>query len=391
MNLRLPGTILVLIMIFIIMYTGYFSLKAGTSSHVATSPAAYQNRSDASEEESGWIYPHSANDKMLWGITNGIIWGIPGSAMDYNPGGAWAEGLLRIGWTDASGSSHFFNYLGITILSGSKKYDASESEKIRFFPDSRTFHENLEKLVKEKGETSGEVQNYLDPVKNPPAPVSQATTVSENSMSVLFRLSEFRNSGSRIYLILEIDRKNPKEIKISSYNPLQETNQLEYIGLSSTYGNLGRLRNLYLKDTVVHAKDLFRSEGPGIGCFYPYHAFRVNELPVDANGVIVYAGNDEEGSWTGDLGSNAPYYGGEKFFQYWRKYAGSYRDDLSVRVNGRENYFGGFINPCGGKKITGGISFENFEMNERYYPGQTFWFGYAFEKNGTGIVPATDR
>jgi hypothetical protein len=315
---------------------------------------------------------------LLWGIKNGIIVGIPESTMDYTPGGAWAPGLLRVGWTDDAGRSHFFNYIGITIRSKSNKYDASESEKIEFFADSPAFHTDLEKLVKEKGEASREVEDYLDVLKNPPVPLVQAATISDNKLSVLFRLSEFKNSKSMIYLVTEIDRKHPREVKISSYNPRVQTRGLDYIGLSATYGNLGRLRDLYLKDRVVNAKDLFRSGGQGIGCFYPYQSFKLDELSVDADGVVVRAGNDEKGAWAGDLGSNAPYYGGEKFFQYWRKYPGSYRDDLTARVNGRENYIGGIDNPCGGKQITGGVSFENFEMLEKYYPGQTFWFGYKY-------------
>jgi hypothetical protein len=384
MKLGLSGKILVVIVVLIIIFAGYGILKRVSATHgsippaVSPHPVADTNQLGGSHDTSVWIYPRSANDKELWGIKNGIIVGIPDSTMDHSPGGAWAPGLLRIGWTDDTGRSHFFNYIGISVLAKSLKYDASESEKIQFYPDSLTFHADLEKLEQVNGEAGGEVEDYLDITKNPPAPLPQATTVSDDKLSVLFRLSEFKNTRSLIYLIVEIDRNRPREVKISSYNPLPGTREPEYIGLSATYGNLGRLRDLYLKGRVVNAHDLFKSEGTGIGCFYPYHTFRINELPVDAEGIIVRAGNDEEGSWAGDLGSNAPYYSGEKFFQYWRKYTGSYRDDISARVNGRDNYFGGFVNPCGGKPLTGGVSFENFEMAERYYPGQMFWFGYEY-------------
>ena len=62
----------------------------------------------------------------------------------------------------------------------------------------------------------------------------------------------------------------------------------------------------------------------------------------------------------------------------WRKYSGSYNSDLKVSVNGRENYFSGFANPCG-KEISGGITYENFDMIEKYYDNQKFWFGYEYE------------
>lgn len=31
-----------------------------------------------------------------------------------------------------------------------------------------------------------------------------------------------------------------------------------------------------------------------------------------------------------------------------------------------------------GDRLVDGISYENFEMNEEYYQGQTFWFGFSY-------------
>jgi hypothetical protein len=144
---------------------------------------------------------------------------------------------------------------------------------------------------------------------------------------------------------------------------------------------LGRLRDLYLADKTVKAGDLFQDQTAGKSCFYGYQQFGVNQLIKNSDGsVVVYAGNDETGDWAGDLGGNAPYYGLPKFYQYWKKYAGSYQPDLVARVNGRDNYFGGFINGCSQRLVTGGVAYENFEMLEKFYPGQTFWFGYSYEK-----------
>lgn len=326
-----------------------------------------------------WIYPENDNSNPIWGIKNGIIFGIDVTEMDYKPATLWAKGLLRIGWADEDGKSHFFNYIGLSIFKDGRKMDFSEIERINFHPDNIDYAATLQDLLSEYPENSIEVQDLLSLESNPPTLLSQVTTFEDNRMSVLLRLTTFRVSQAKIYLIIVIDQDKPREIQISIYNQEENTNPLDYVILSATYGNLARLRELYLKSQTVNANSLFQGQEQGSWCFYPIMSFGLNDLLTDDQGTItVYAGNDEEGDWIADLGNGAPYYNGPKFYQYWRKYPDTYREDLQVRVNGREKYFAGFLNPCGSKNITGGISFENFEMIEEYYLGQTFWFGFEY-------------
>jgi hypothetical protein len=68
-------------------------------------------------------------------------------------------------------------------------------------------------------------------------------------------------------------------------------------------------------------------------------------------------------------GSTRWHYGGFPVTQYWKKPRGTFRDDLRVVVNARSTYWGNH------RPIPGGVAFENFEMQERFYDGQKFIFG----------------
>ena len=57
------------------------------------------------------------------------------------------------------------------------------------------------------------------------------------------------------------------------------------------------------------------------------------------------------------------------YTQYWKKPAGKYKDDLRLRVNARKVYW------ASTHPIPGGISFENIELQEQFYPGQKFVYG----------------
>lgn len=290
----------------------------------------------------GWILPENNDNNYVWGIANGIAFGVQKNSkppqMDNAPGGTWAPGLIYVMFTDETGKTYFFNYLGFSIL-GKNGLDQSEAEKIVFTPVS--------------------------------------TKAEGDILTVVFETSNFDKNKIPLNVALKIDKNKPREIEISTSNPMQDSKPVIYIHVSATAGNLGRIRDLYLRDEVVNSKDLYAGEQPGNGCFYAIKLFDLDRLKADSSGIIVYAGNDESG-WVGEWGSDvAPYYNKPKFYQYWRKYSGSYKPDLIVTVNGRDHYFSGFINPCNGKEVSGGVAYENFDMLEKYYDGQKFWFGYS--------------
>jgi hypothetical protein len=65
----------------------------------------------------------------------------------------------------------------------------------------------------------------------------------------------------------------------------------------------------------------------------------------------------------------------EKLTQYWRVPARHIEPDLRAYVNGRRVYWGTSDRVPGGIEIPGGVAFENFEVRQRYRPGQVFIFG----------------
>ncbi len=71
-----------------------------------------------------------------------------------------------------------------------------------------------------------------------------------------------------------------------------------------------------------------------------------------------------------------------KLTQYWRvDSAGADASSLQVRVNGRVKYWSGeSLNKKDYIDIPGGAAFENFELREKYRPGQKFYFGLTLKK-----------
>ncbi|WP_262247467.1 hypothetical protein [Parapedobacter soli] len=60
------------------------------------------------------------------------------------------------------------------------------------------------------------------------------------------------------------------------------------------------------------------------------------------------------------------------------KLARKENSSLSVRVNGRARYWsGGTRDISRYMHIPGGPSFENFELREKYVPGQLFYYGLS--------------
>ncbi len=96
-----------------------------------------------------WIYPASDNANPVWGIKNGIAFGVQRDRrppdIDEAPAGTWAPGLLYVMWTDDRGKTHFFNYIGFSVIS-LKGLEQSEPLKIEFFPENIKYLDKLKTL-----------------------------------------------------------------------------------------------------------------------------------------------------------------------------------------------------------------------------------------------------
>src|SRR5699024_5591264 len=158
---------------------------------------------------------------------------------------------------------------------------------------------------------------------------------------------------------------------------------MQRCALTATMGNYSRVRLLYLKDRVVDSRELY--QGYNDIHFVEEEGYPADQLLRNEHGdFIAMAASDESFSELSSWPQNPRYYDKQwwryrpfyKVTQYWRKKSTEHDSSLHVRVNGRAKYYGGGSDDkTNYVDIPGGVSFENFEMREPYYPGQQFYFG----------------
>ncbi len=187
-------------------------------------------------------------------------------------------------------------------------------------------------------------------------------------LSITIRVESFQN-GAHPYLVATFYEDRPNEVSLAVYRE-DDGAQMEYCILTATMGNLARLRRIWLRDRIVDSKKLYA--GYDDIHFAPETHFPLDELARTESGHIVVSATTDET----DPASVWPFgdrpwwrWPGGVFTQYWKKLAGTYQPDLRVRVNARSVYW------AGTHPIPGGISFENFELQERFYSGQEFIYG----------------
>ena len=189
-------------------------------------------------------------------------------------------------------------------------------------------------------------------------------------LSITIRVEPFQN-GAHPYLIATFRADRPNEVSFAVYAE-DDSVSMDYCILTATMGNFARLRRIWLRDRIVDSKELY-PDYDDIH-FAPDTYFPLNELLLtDSGDVMVQATTDET-----DPASVFPFvdhiwwrWPGNVFTQYWKKPASKYRSDLRIRVNARKVYW------ASTQVIPGGISYENFEFQERFYPGQEFIYGIA--------------
>jgi hypothetical protein len=319
-----------------------------------------------------WIRPANAKSEAMWGITNGIVFSIWPTGVEggqEETGGP--RGLIRIGYEN-KGKIYLINFLAIEPL---------VNGKIEYSEISPSVIDNQWGKLMWAGENATDTA-YFPGAKTRGTllhPDSLHTEVEE--LSVFIYLERFRN-GAHPYLRLFIRNDNPEELGIEIFNHSGSAS-MQRCAVSATMGNYSRLRNLYLKDLVVSAKNLYK--GYEDIDFIEKESYAAAQLWKAENGdLIAIAESDEdfhslsswpqESSYQDRLGWR--YRPNLKLSQYWRKNASEYDSSLVLRVNGRSKYWsGGSRNRQNYVNIPGGPSFENFELRENYHSGQRFYFG----------------
>lgn len=188
------------------------------------------------------------------------------------------------------------------------------------------------------------------------------------TLSVPIAIEPFAN-GAHVRLTALFRTDRPGEVQFSVYAE-EDSAEMGYATLTATMGNFARLRKLWLRNRVVDSKAVYADyQGEG---FTPDAYFPLRDLFITPAGDVIAAATPDEQDPAAVLPfSGRPFWRwrGGVFTQYWRKPAGSFRPDLHARVNGRRTYW------RSRQEIPGGISFENFELRERYYAGQVFIWG----------------
>lgn len=303
-----------------------------------------------------WVRSGVNTNDAVWGVRGRLLWALPPSG--FRPRGE-PRGLIRLGYPILTNSSYdLINFIAIEpIVKGEKGFSELEPSALDKVQGKRIWPVHFNKL-----HSTNLVAGTLTETNN-----------GIEELAVPVRVEAFEN-GAKVRLHITQRSDRPDEITLKIY-PEEGSAPMEYCILTATMGNMARARELWLKDETVSSLKLYpfyREED-----FAPHTIFGLDRLFRDRDGnVLAAVTTDELEPWATYPfpGTRRWYYGGTKVTQYWKKSSGRYRDDLHVAVNARYTYWKSRT------PIPGGISYENFEMRERFHPGQEFTFGITRQR-----------
>ena len=296
-----------------------------------------------------------AKDRLVWGLRDGIRIGL-----HPNRGPA---GLIRI-YAPYLNQEYprVVNFISVEpLVVGETRRGQSELETSHDRPGERglTFRASSS-LTEQAGKTLA--SGAIDP--------------QTGRLHVFVHVERFRN-GAKPIVECVFDAAHPHEIKLITHAAPDSAPMAQCI-LSATMGNYGQLRRLHLKDdAVVHATELWRPDETldPLG-FLPWRSFptdRLARLPDGRYHVEISTDAKDPVKVRHDPGVKWWWkYEGRKAVHYWRAEADS---QPFAAVNGRRTYWKSTA------RIPGGASFENFELNLPFRPGQRLWFGVRPDNN----------
>ena len=324
-----------------------------------------------------WIRPESEKSQPVWGIHNGIVVGLwPASLESLVPGSEGGpRGLLRIGY-EYNGAVYLINFIAVEPqVDGDMEFSEVSPSQI----DNKLGKYFWASAFPDTG-------NYTPYASTRGVVTHPDTLHPETEELSLYILMEKFIDGAHPYLKLTIRSDAPGELGIQIFNH-EKSAAMERCALTATMGNYSRLRLLYLKDKIIDSRKLyagyndieFDEKNP-----YPYKQMLRNK---NGDPIVIAESNEsfkDLASWPQTSKYQCrwnwryrPFY---KLTQYWRVDAANYDSSLQVRVNGRSKYWtGGSDDTTKYINIPGGPAFENFELREKYYSGQKFYFGLSMK------------
>jgi hypothetical protein len=320
---------------------------------------------------SEWIRPSTANDPAVWGIKNGIVFGLWPFNIETGAKGGGPRGLIRVGY-EFKGNIDHINFIAIEpVVNG----------KIEFSEISPSRVDNKWGKFMWASDSANAGPYYPSAISRGIISHPDSLHLGVEQLTVYVFMERFFN-GAHPYLKIAIRNDRPEEICFEIFNE-KNSATMDRCALTATMGNYSRLRLLSLKNRTIDSRELFKNFN-GID-FIEKEEYPAKQLLQDKNGdFIAIASTNESFSKLSSWPQNEKYYSRwnwryRPFFkvtQYWRKEKEQADTSLHLRVNGRAKYWsGGSLNKNNYIDIPGGPAFENFELREKYYPRQKFYFG----------------
>ena len=313
------------------------------------------SKSEGSLSTDKWIIPDLTKGELpRFGLRDGLQFGFhPGSI---NGGDGGPRGLIRV-WTPTmpGGEYNLSNFIAVEpTAKGNPEKGLSELEASQGAGDWKP----------------GKLMT-VDP--NSIKIKEIAPGVEELSMTC--DVERFHN-GSHVSLEISERSDRPDEVKFK-INATPDSAPIDNCILTATWGNLTRSREVWLNDGIVNSLEIPSYRNYKGYDFAPdqYYGFdRLQKMP-DGSVAAAMASNETHPETIHPVfGSGAWYWGARPVTQYWKA---DPDPATHLRVNGRFKYWNSKWAQADGVEVTGGTTFENFEMRAPFHQGQQYTFGVS--------------
>jgi hypothetical protein len=328
-----------------------------------------------------WIRPQDAGGPLIWGRSDGLVFGLRSAGGMPGP-----RGLIRVGIVNqATGKPELVNFIAVepvTLGPGPRagRMGFSELEMSQLDPGERGTR------LWVSGDVRGELSS-LPAGPDATIEISGAQKPPSSSrpeqLTVRIEVEPFTANGAHVFVIARMISSRPEEVEFSVHHH-PDSAAVEELTLTATMGNYERLRLLWLKDRIVDARELYAGYQGNDFVERENHPLEQMLRTGDGGAIVLCTTDEENPSKLPVPGAPAWTYRSVKLSQYWRVAAQHIQANLRVRVNGRRSYWASSV------PVPGGLAFENFEVRQRYVPGQVFVFGLSSAAPGE-IEPKAAR
>ncbi len=192
-----------------------------------------------------WIWPQTAKDAPVWGIKNGSTMSLWPAAAELTKSDGGPRGLLRIG----------YNYLGTDFLINFIAIEPFVEGDMEFSEISlSTVDGKWGKFIWAADSTRS---SHYTGTANVRGAITHPDSLHPEVEALYFYLlmEPFKN-GAHPYLKVNLRDDEPGEVSLQIFNE-DNSAKMERCALTATMGTYSRLRLLYVKNSVVDAKQLF--------------------------------------------------------------------------------------------------------------------------------------